>query len=175
MPFGMTRRVVYTIFEGELLLSILEGEIDLGTVCMNDGFCGAQERSAQDNGCPCIDTYFQNHKVYGYVWWLSHSNNGFFKNSLGVAEWLIYKLQTHVCVQQSIFINFIMNYLWLDVDACSEVTDNFLENVRSNGDGDDRSSCMTLLFRQGIIYPPSHRWLHVVVSYIVNIDKIWSF
>ena len=29
------------ILEGELLLSILDGEADLGTVCVDDGFCGA--------------------------------------------------------------------------------------------------------------------------------------
>ena len=38
------------IFEGELLLSILDGETDLGTVHVDDGFCGAQEKLAQDDG-----------------------------------------------------------------------------------------------------------------------------
>ena len=63
----MTRRVMYMILESELLLSILDGEIDLGTVRVDDGFCGALERSAQNNGCPYISTYFQNHKVYWYI------------------------------------------------------------------------------------------------------------
>ena len=58
-------------------------------------------------------------------------------------------------VQQGISIDFIINYLRHDVDTSSEVIDSFLENVRSNGDGDDRSLWIALLFRQGIIYPPS--------------------
>jgi hypothetical protein len=37
----MTRRITYTILESEVLLSILDGEIDLGTVRVDDGFCGA--------------------------------------------------------------------------------------------------------------------------------------
>jgi hypothetical protein len=49
----MTGRVVYIIFEGELLLSIIDGETGLGIVRIDDGFCGAQKRLAQDNGCPC--------------------------------------------------------------------------------------------------------------------------
>ena len=32
---------MYTILEGELLLSILYYEIDLGTIRIDDGFCGA--------------------------------------------------------------------------------------------------------------------------------------
>jgi len=63
----MTRTVVYMILEGKLLLCILYCEADLGTVRIDDGFCGAEERSAHDNGCPYIFIYLQNHKVYGYV------------------------------------------------------------------------------------------------------------
>ena len=52
------------ILERKLFLSILDCEIDLGTIRIDDVICGAQERSAQDDGCPFISTYFQNHKVY---------------------------------------------------------------------------------------------------------------
>ena len=44
-------------------------------------------------------------------------------------------------------MNFLINYLWQDVDTLSEVTDNFLENVRSNGNGDDKSPRVALLVR----------------------------
>ena len=63
----MTRRVMYTILESEPVLSILDCEADLGTVCVDDGFRSAQERLTQDNGCPFISTYFQNHKIYGNI------------------------------------------------------------------------------------------------------------
>jgi hypothetical protein len=46
------------ILESKFILSILYSETDLGIVCVDDGFCGAQERSAQDNGCPHISSYF---------------------------------------------------------------------------------------------------------------------
>ena len=85
------------------------------------------------------------------------------------------KLQTHIYVQQSISINLIIDYLRHDVDTCSEITNSFLENVRPNGNGHDRSSWISLLFQQGIIYPPSHRLLYTVICCIVNIDKICSF
>ena len=42
----MTRRLQDAVLERELLLFILEREIDLGTICVDDGFCGAQERLA---------------------------------------------------------------------------------------------------------------------------------
>ena len=162
------------ILEWKLLLFILDYEAYFGTIRIDDGFCGAQERSAQDDGCPFISTYFQNHKVYGNIW-LPYSNNSIFKNSLGVTEWLICKLQTHICVQQSISINLIINYLRHDVDTCSEVIDSFLSNVRSNGDEDDKSSWIALLFWQGIVYLPFCWWLYTIVCCIVNIDKICSF
>ena len=76
---------MYTILESELVLYILNYEINLGTVRIDDGFCGAYERLAQDNVCPCISTCFQNHKVYGYIR-LSNSYTDAFKNSLGVPE-----------------------------------------------------------------------------------------
>jgi hypothetical protein len=60
----MTRRFQDSVLERELLFFILDCKIDLGTVCVDDGLRGAQERSAQNNGCPFISTYFQNHKVY---------------------------------------------------------------------------------------------------------------
>ena len=63
----MTRRVVYTILESKILLSILDCETNLGTIRIDDGFCGAQERLAQDNGCPYISTCFKNYKVYGNI------------------------------------------------------------------------------------------------------------
>ena len=42
----MTRRLQDVVLERELLLFILDREIDLGTVSVDYGFCGAQERSA---------------------------------------------------------------------------------------------------------------------------------
>ena len=42
----MTRRLQDAVLERELLLFTLDREIDLGIVCVDDGFCGAQERSA---------------------------------------------------------------------------------------------------------------------------------
>ena len=42
----MTRRLQDADLERELLLFILDHETDLGTVRVDDGFCGAQERSA---------------------------------------------------------------------------------------------------------------------------------
>ena len=73
------------ILESKFLLPILNCDIDLGTVRIDDGFCGAQERPTQDNGCPYISTSLQNHKVYGYVRG-SNSYIDVFKNSLGVAK-----------------------------------------------------------------------------------------
>jgi hypothetical protein len=61
----------------------------------------------------------------------------------------------HIYVQQSISINLIIDYLRHDVNTCSKVIDSFLEDVRSNGNGDDRSLRVTFLVKQGIIYPPS--------------------
>ena len=63
----MTRRLQDVVLKRELLIFILDREIDLGTVSIDYGFCDAQERLAQDNGCPFISTYFQNHKVYGHI------------------------------------------------------------------------------------------------------------
>jgi hypothetical protein len=37
----VTWKMVYMILESKLLLSILDGEADLGTVHVDDGFCGA--------------------------------------------------------------------------------------------------------------------------------------
>jgi hypothetical protein len=54
----MSRRLQNTVLERKLLLFILDYEADLGTVCIDDGFCGAQERSAQNNGCSYISTCF---------------------------------------------------------------------------------------------------------------------
>ena len=48
----MTRSLHDVVLERELLLLILDREIDLGTICIDDGFYGAQERSAHDDGCP---------------------------------------------------------------------------------------------------------------------------
>ena len=42
----MTRRLEDAVLERELLLFILDHETDLGTVRVDYGFCGAQERSA---------------------------------------------------------------------------------------------------------------------------------
>jgi hypothetical protein len=36
----MTRRLQDTILEGKLLISILDCEADLGTIRVDDGFCG---------------------------------------------------------------------------------------------------------------------------------------
>jgi hypothetical protein len=55
------------ILEGEFLLPILDCQTDLVTVCVDNGFRGIQEGSAQDDGCPYISTCFQNHEVYEYV------------------------------------------------------------------------------------------------------------
>ena len=63
----MTWRLQDAILERKLLLFVLDYEIDLGTVRVDDGFSGAYERSAQNNGCPYISSYFQNHKIYGNI------------------------------------------------------------------------------------------------------------
>jgi hypothetical protein len=42
----MCKRLQDVVLERELLLLVLDCEIDLGTVCVDNGFCGAQERSA---------------------------------------------------------------------------------------------------------------------------------
>ena len=60
----MTRILQDAVLERELLLFILDQETDLGTVCVDDGLRGAQERLAQDDGCPFISTCLQDHKVY---------------------------------------------------------------------------------------------------------------
>jgi hypothetical protein len=60
----MTRRLQDSVLERKILLFILDYKIYLGTVCIDNGLRGAQERSAQNDGCPFIFTYFQNHKVY---------------------------------------------------------------------------------------------------------------
>ena len=67
------------ILKREFLLSIFNCQIDFSTVHVDNGFCGAQKRSTQDNGCPYISTYVQNHKVYDYVW-ASNSYIDIFKN-----------------------------------------------------------------------------------------------
>jgi hypothetical protein len=58
----MCRRLQNEIFERKFLLFILDHETDLGTVHVDDGFCGAQEWSTQDDGCPFISTCFQNYE-----------------------------------------------------------------------------------------------------------------
>jgi hypothetical protein len=63
----MSKRLQDTIIERKLLLFILDCEADLGTVRVDHGFCGAQEMLAQNNGCPYISTYFQNHKTYDNI------------------------------------------------------------------------------------------------------------
>jgi hypothetical protein len=63
----MCRRLQNAVLERELLLLVLDHETDLGSVCIDDGFCSAQERSAQNDGCLFITTYFQDHKVYGNI------------------------------------------------------------------------------------------------------------
>ena len=50
----MFGRLQDMILERKLLLSILNPKADLGTICVANGFCGASERLAQDNGCPYI-------------------------------------------------------------------------------------------------------------------------
>ena len=42
----MTRRLQDAVPKIELLLFILDRETDLGTIRIDDGVCGAQERSA---------------------------------------------------------------------------------------------------------------------------------
>ena len=42
----MTRRLQDAVLERELLLFILDRKTDLGTIRVDYGFCGAQERSA---------------------------------------------------------------------------------------------------------------------------------
>ena len=59
--------MMHMILESELLLSILDGETNLGTVYLDDGFCGAQERLTQNDGYPYISACVQNHKVYGNI------------------------------------------------------------------------------------------------------------
>jgi hypothetical protein len=54
----MCRRLQNAVLERELLLLVLDREIDLGSVCIDDGFCSAQERLAQNDGCLFITTYF---------------------------------------------------------------------------------------------------------------------
>jgi hypothetical protein len=46
------------VLERELLLLILDSEIDISSVRIDDGLCGAQERLAQNEGCPLISIYF---------------------------------------------------------------------------------------------------------------------
>ena len=58
------RRMMYTILEQELLLFVLDREIDLGTIRVDDGFSGGQERSVQDNGCSRVSSSFHNHEFY---------------------------------------------------------------------------------------------------------------
>jgi hypothetical protein len=44
------------VLERELLLFILDGEIDLGSVHVDDGLRGAQEGSALNDGCSLISS-----------------------------------------------------------------------------------------------------------------------
>ena len=37
----MSRRLQDAVLERKLLISILDYEADLGTICVDDGFCGA--------------------------------------------------------------------------------------------------------------------------------------
>ena len=76
--------MMYTILEQKLLLFVLDREIDLGTIRVDDGFSGGQERSVQDNGCSRVSSSFHNHEFYENIW-LPHSDKGVFKNSFGVA------------------------------------------------------------------------------------------
>jgi hypothetical protein len=52
------------MLESKSLLSIPNGEIDLGGVNVDDGFGGAKERSSQNDGCSIISSNFYHHKIY---------------------------------------------------------------------------------------------------------------
>jgi hypothetical protein len=53
-----------TILEAESLLYVSNGETDLGSVGINDGFGYAEEWSSQNDGCSIISSYFYYHEVY---------------------------------------------------------------------------------------------------------------
>ena len=109
-------------FEGELLLLAIDVELDLSGPDINMGVCCAQEWLAQDERRLGVDFHVEYDEVDGNKE-IPNFHRDILCYSRGIADCLIRLLQTHGSRGKCMMVKFIVNYLWHDTDACSQVTE----------------------------------------------------
>jgi hypothetical protein len=99
--------------------------------------------------CMMTDIHLEYHEVHGYERILD-SHRDIFCNSHRMPDRLIYQLQMHGSRDQGIMIQMIVDYLWHNAHACSEIPERLIKLLGANQTRDGRNTCITHLIRKTI-------------------------
>jgi hypothetical protein len=80
----------------------------------------------------------------------SDSHQDIFRNSYWMLDRLIRQVQMHGSRDQGIMIQLIIDYLWHDAHACSEITESLIKLLGANRTRDGWNTWVTHLIRKTI-------------------------
>jgi hypothetical protein len=118
-------------FERECLLFLADVELYDPTCNITRGSGGTQEWPPKNEQYLMTDIHLKYHEVHIYER-LPNSHRDIFRNSHSTLERLIRQLQMHGSRDQGIMIQLIIEYLWHDAHACSEIIENLIKLLGAN-------------------------------------------
>jgi hypothetical protein len=121
-------------FECECLLLPTDVELDDPSCNINHGHSGTQEWPPKNKWCLTIDIHLEYYEVHGYER-IPNSHRDIFRNSHWMPDRLIRQLQMHGSRDQGIMIQLIIDYLWHDTHACSEIIESLIKLLGANQTG----------------------------------------
>jgi hypothetical protein len=118
-------------FECECLIFPTEVELYDPSCNINRGSGGTQEWPPKNEWYLTIDIHLEYHEVHRYERILD-SQRDIFRNFHWTLDRLIHQLQMHGSRDQGIMIQLIVDYLWHDTHACSEITEGLIKLLGAN-------------------------------------------
>jgi hypothetical protein len=91
-----------------------------------------------------IDIHLEYHEVHRYKR-IPDSHRDIFRNSHWMPDQMIHQVQMHGSRDQGIMVQLIIDYLWHDTHACSEVTESLIKLLGANQTRDGWNTWVTIL------------------------------
>jgi hypothetical protein len=136
-------------FECECLLFPADVELYDPNYNINHGSGGTQEWPPKNEWYLMTGIHLEYHEVHRYER-IPDSHWDVFRNSYWTMDQLIRQLQMHGSREQGIMIQLIIDYLWHDAHACSEITESLIKLMGANQTRDGWNTWVTHLIRKTI-------------------------
>jgi hypothetical protein len=136
-------------FKCECILFPTDVELYDPNCNINRGSGGTQEWPPTNEWYLTIDIHLEYHEVHRYER-ISNSHWDISRNSHWTLDQLIYQLQMHGSRDRGIMIQLIIDYLWHDTHACSEITEGLIKLLGANQTRDGWNTWVIHLIRKTI-------------------------